>query len=79
MRPAEFWSNATCVLLSHGNIVMGAKISTQKSSITKTFLIVLGNFCKLMSFHRSIHPKGLVFKEQIFCVTLPQRFFFLQK
>ena len=27
VRPAEFWSNATCAPLFHGDIVMGAKIS----------------------------------------------------
>ena len=27
--PAEFWSNATCATLSHGDIVRGAKIPTQ--------------------------------------------------
>ena len=26
VRPAGFWSNATCALLSHGDIVTGAKI-----------------------------------------------------
>ena len=29
MCPAEFWSNATCALLSHGDIVTGAKIPTK--------------------------------------------------
>ena len=76
VRPAQFWGNTTCVLLSHGNKVIGAEISKQTSSKTKPFLIFLGNFCKLMTFQISIHPMGLVFKEQIFCVTLPLRFFF---
>ena len=29
VRPAEFWSNAMCALLSHGDIVTGAKIPTK--------------------------------------------------
>ena len=29
VRPAEFWSNATCAPLSHGDIVTGAKIATK--------------------------------------------------
>ena len=29
VRPAEFWSNATCAPLSHGDIVAGAKIPTK--------------------------------------------------
>ena len=29
VRPAEFWSNAMCAPLSHGDIVTGAKIPTK--------------------------------------------------
>ena len=52
VRPAEFWSNAMFAPLSHGDIVMGAKICTK-------------NHLKL-SFQRSIHPLGLVFKGKYF-------------
>ena len=42
-----------------------------KSSKTEIAPIFQGHFCKPLSFERSIHSLGLVFKKKIFCVTLP--------
>ena len=46
--PAEFWSNATCAPLSHGDIVMGAKISTKnhlKLGFSLFFKVIFVNRC----------------------------------
>ena len=37
LRPAEFWSNAKLAQQTHGDIVSGAKITTQKITITLHF------------------------------------------
>ena len=60
MCPAFSWRH------SHG----GQNIH-KKSSKIYIFLIFQGNFCKQLSFQRSIHPMDLVFKEKIFCVMVP--------
>ena len=64
VRPAEFWSNATCAPLFHGDIVMRAKISIKKSSKTEIVLFFQGYFCKPLLFQRSIHSLRIVFKEK---------------
>ena len=62
----SFWSNAKCAPLFHG----GQNIH-KKSSKTQIAPISQGYFCKPLSFQRSIHSLGLIFKgkKKYFCYS----------
>ena len=64
MRSAEFWGNAMCAPLFHGDIVMDAKISIKNHQKLRLPVFFKVFFCKLLSFHSSIHSLGLVLKEK---------------
>ena len=71
--PTKLWSNADFAPQNHRDIVSGAKITTEIILKVDFFSFFSNYFCKSMLFQRSIQPWGPIFKEQIFCVTLPLR------
>ena len=69
--PAEFWSNATCAPQSFGDIVSGPK-KKHKNDLKITFsFFFYGYFCKPLTFQRSIQPIWPLFREKLFCGTVP--------
>ena len=68
--PATLWSNADLALQNQGDIVPGAN-KYHKILLFSFFSIF---FCKSFSFPRSLQPLGPLFKEKIFCVTVPLRY-----
>ena len=68
--PAKLWSNAHFAPQSQRNSFRGQ--SNNRNYLKIRFSSIFSNyFCKSMLFQRSIQPLGPVFKENIFCVTVP--------
>ena len=68
--PTKIWSNADFASQNHGKIVSEAK-KNYKNYLKTRLSFKLKKNCKSMLFQRSIQQLGPLFKEQIFCVTVP--------